>query len=1320
MTDLTTPTTPDSFLSRPLRSTFTLDWEKGLYLLILILALITRLYGLDDRVVSHDESLHTQFSYQYFRGEGYTHNPMMHGPMVFHSAATFYWLFGVSDGSARIPVALIGVILVMLPIFLRPWIGKVGALFASFLLLISPFMTYYSRYIREDIFIIAWAVIIFLTMWYYLRERKEHYLWWFAAANALMFATKENSYIYVAIFGGFLVLRLALTLWQTPWFGKALSNLTTPLFLIAVGLIVLGGGFVAQRQAEQPDEAALTPESGEGFAADPNAPQTAPVAAAEATNNWGWVQFGGVVLASIGLFMGVRELRPRLQEYAEFDLIILFTTFTLPSVTPMFAQMTGWTPRDYGIASCVLANQDTLSPIGLFFSRLVSVECWRLYFGSGGGHVNIMLIAMTIISIALGLWWSRRRFLIIGGIFHLIFAALYTSLFSHPKGWQSGMLDSLAYWMQQQEVERGNQPAFYYLFVLPFYEFLPLSFALLGTRLWAQKNRLNKVLGYWLTVALVALLSYSLLNWYTNLNLAADAEPNRLTGLVVAGLILFAGVVYWLTVYAGRLREEYKIKRNWGALFNAEVWGDMVPFLIWWVIMSYVLYTIAGEKMPWLSTHFIPPLVFLAGWYLNEKLGVLDGETVRTRRWWLLLGLMAAFILAILFALGPILLGDLRLSNQATDNLVGLVIVLGSALLALGVYYLYFRVEGVDDSLRPQTRTLAIFILLALLTIRFNWMANGRNADYTNEFLVYAHGNPSTKDVVLNQIETLSMQMYGDKSIKVAYDDDVAWPYTWYFRDYPNRYYYGATPNNSILDAPVILIGSRNWGKIDATLQDALDQNYQTYTLTFLWWPMEEYRNIGWSSVLGVYPNPNNEDRSDQPARGLLSADVRHALWNIFFYRDFTKYGEVFGGSFHAGQWPLRHDFRMYIRNEAVTQLWQEGSAIANTDLPDIPEVPEIELPEEDVYQDVRLPIEPDGIFTNSSEGGLVLPRNMAVGPDGNLYIADSGNHRIVVLDAEGNFLHSWGEQGGEPGQLNEPWGIAVDEEAVYVADTWNHRIQKFTLDGRLLKVIGQPGDQNGSPLEGLGLFFGPRTILLLDDNLMLIADTGNHRLQLMDREGTPLQAIGGRGSFAGLFSEPVGLAQTPDGLITLVDTWNHRLQFFSSDLRPFSEWPVLTWGGESTNNKPYAAIDSLNRIYLTDPEKGRVLVFDAVGEYLGFFDTIGLDGERLVMPTGIFIDAADAIYVVDTGSGRIVRYAPLAEAPTPTPFPTETPTATPTAEATATPTVTATATATATTTPTAEVTATGEAETTPEAATTDSATPEATATPEPEPTATP
>ena len=130
------------FLSRPLVSAINLDVEKTIYLVIILLALATRLWGLGDRVVSHDESLHTQYSYLYYNGDGYQHTPLMHGPTLFHVTAFSYWLLGDNDTSARIPVAIIGILLIIMPYFLRGWIGKVGAIMASLMLLISPYITY--------------------------------------------------------------------------------------------------------------------------------------------------------------------------------------------------------------------------------------------------------------------------------------------------------------------------------------------------------------------------------------------------------------------------------------------------------------------------------------------------------------------------------------------------------------------------------------------------------------------------------------------------------------------------------------------------------------------------------------------------------------------------------------------------------------------------------------------------------------------------------------------------------------------------------------------------------------------------------------------------------------------------------------------------------------------------------------------------------------------------------------------------------------------------------------------------------------------------
>ena len=156
-------TTPEEvssgFLSRPVIPAINLDWEKTIYLIFIIVAILTRFWALGDRVMSHDESLHTQFSYQFFDGQGYNHTPLMHGPFLFHITAVAYWLFGDSDFVARLPVAIFGIILIILPYFLRDWLGRVGAIFTSFIFLISPFVTYYSRYIRHDVYIIVWAMI---------------------------------------------------------------------------------------------------------------------------------------------------------------------------------------------------------------------------------------------------------------------------------------------------------------------------------------------------------------------------------------------------------------------------------------------------------------------------------------------------------------------------------------------------------------------------------------------------------------------------------------------------------------------------------------------------------------------------------------------------------------------------------------------------------------------------------------------------------------------------------------------------------------------------------------------------------------------------------------------------------------------------------------------------------------------------------------------------------------------------------------------------------------------------------------------------------
>ena len=81
-------------LDTPLLTLYSLNWEILLYAAIFVVALITRFYGLGDRVMSHDESLHTLYSWNLYAGKGYQHDPLMHGPFLFHINALIFFLFG--------------------------------------------------------------------------------------------------------------------------------------------------------------------------------------------------------------------------------------------------------------------------------------------------------------------------------------------------------------------------------------------------------------------------------------------------------------------------------------------------------------------------------------------------------------------------------------------------------------------------------------------------------------------------------------------------------------------------------------------------------------------------------------------------------------------------------------------------------------------------------------------------------------------------------------------------------------------------------------------------------------------------------------------------------------------------------------------------------------------------------------------------------------------------------------------------------------------------------------------------------------------------
>ena len=189
--------------------------EFWIYFMILLSALFTRFWDLGIRPMHHDESIHAISAWNLFTQGIYNHHPMVHGPFQIEATSLLFLIFGDSDFTARILYAFAGTILVMLPILLRPFIGRYGALVASLLLLISPSLLYYSRFARNDILMCLWTLSLFTVVWRYIKFGKDKYLYLSTLFLVALFCTKENAYFTVFIMCSYIGYGFISVQWQS-------------------------------------------------------------------------------------------------------------------------------------------------------------------------------------------------------------------------------------------------------------------------------------------------------------------------------------------------------------------------------------------------------------------------------------------------------------------------------------------------------------------------------------------------------------------------------------------------------------------------------------------------------------------------------------------------------------------------------------------------------------------------------------------------------------------------------------------------------------------------------------------------------------------------------------------------------------------------------------------------------------------------------------------------------------------------------------------------------------------------------------------------
>lgn len=175
-------------------------------------------------------------------------------------------------------------------------------------------------------------------------------------------------------------------------------------------------------------------------------------------------------------------------------------------------------------------------------------------------------------------------------------------------------------------------------------------------------------------------------------------------------------------------------------------------------------------------------------------------------------------------------------------------------------------------------------------------------------------------------------------------------------------------------------------------------------------------------------------------------------------------------------------------------------------------------------------------------------PRALEFGPDGRLYVADTGNHRIQVFEGTSlTFLLSFGSFGRGLGDLASPAGLAVTETEVFVADSLNNRIAVFDLDGHATRTFGTRG-------SGPGEFSRPTDVAVDDEGNAYVTDGWNHRVQKFDAAGEHVKSWGDFGPHPGFFATPMGITYH-DGELFVADRDNHRIQVFDTDGELLYAW---------------------------------------------------------------------------------------------------------------------------------------------------------------------
>lgn len=253
-----------------------------------------------------------------------------------------------------------------------------------------------------------------------------------------------------------------------------------------------------------------------------------------------------------------------------------------------------------------------------------------------------------------------------------------------------------------------------------------------------------------------------------------------------------------------------------------------------------------------------------------------------------------------------------------------------------------------------------------------------------------------------------------------------------------------------------------------------------------------------------------------------------------------------------------------------------------------------------------------------SEEGQFDQPRDVAVNSRGEVFVADTGNRRVQRFDREGNF------QAVLSGEYEEPLALVVGaNDSLYVLDSAPGWIYRYDSAGVLQGRFGGPSAQ----------LYHPRGLAVDVDGNLYVADTGGCQIVKFSPSGEVVAKIGSKGTGPGQFVEPTDVVVDISGQMYVADAGNRRVVRLDGAGGHLGEWAIPRAGAF---NGPHLALGPDGQFYMTDPETGRLLVYDRAGRLVQETGRAGVGLGEFRLPVGVFVDQVGRVFVAEVGNDRL------------------------------------------------------------------------------------